>query len=42
MPTINGPNGTVVNVDDENRLQVDASTVSKEHHVNKDEGLGFS
>ena len=42
MPTINGPNGTVVNVDDENRLSTYSTSVSMEHHVNKDEGLAFS
>ena len=42
MPTINGPNGTVANVDDENRLRTRGTSESMEHHVNKDEGQAYS
>ena len=42
MPTVNDPNGTYVKVTDENRLEVDAITLSKESHANQVHGLAFT
>ena len=42
MPTINDANGTPASVCDENRLQVEAVTVSEEHHANIHDGTAYS
>ena len=42
MPTINGPDGTVANVDDEHRLAVRSVETSLEHHVNAEEGEAYT
>ena len=42
MPTINGPNGTVVEVTDENRLRTFSISRSLESHVNHEEGEAYN
>ena len=42
MPTINGPNGTVVKVTDENRLSMEGVAYSEEHHANQHEGVAYT
>ena len=42
MPTVNGPNGTVVNVNSEGRAMTTCITSSSEHHINHHEGEAYN